>query len=397
MTVSMSFPMRRRHWLLTALAALSGCGGGVDSGGTGTGAITLAVGPISGLGSIFVNGVRYDDSAATVGGDIDPGQTLALGMQTQVLASAIVTSGGVSTATAYDVRVRREIVGPVQVVDVAGARLTVLGQTVAVNAKTAFDASIAGGLAGLAAGQIVAVYGTYDVNAARYVATRIERKTSVATYALRGVVAGLDLAARTLTVGALAVDWSAAAPPDPATTLAPGRYVSLRLATAPTAGVWTATALEVGVPVPADRERAEVEGRVSAFTSATDFAVDGLRIDASAAAFPDGTAGLVLGAKVEVKGRIRSGVLVADKVSLEDDDEHDPEAFELSGTISTIDVGARAFTVRGVTVQWTVGAGATTFEGGTVGDLGVGVKVEVKGVLSADGTRVVATRIHVER
>ena len=56
--------MQRREWLVGVLALLgAGCGGGVDSGGTGTGhTSTLAVGPISGFGSIIVNGVRFDDS-----------------------------------------------------------------------------------------------------------------------------------------------------------------------------------------------------------------------------------------------------------------------------------------------------------------------------------------------
>ena len=70
--------MDRRTWLTGALALLAGCGG-VDSGGTGTGdQSTLAVGPITGFGSIIVNAIRFDESAAVIVDDVTTtGATLA--------------------------------------------------------------------------------------------------------------------------------------------------------------------------------------------------------------------------------------------------------------------------------------------------------------------------------
>ncbi|HET9821328.1 MAG TPA: hypothetical protein VFQ16_05830, partial [Burkholderiaceae bacterium] len=60
-----------RVWL-TGLAValalgvtLSGCGGGVETGGTGA-SNTYAEGPITGFGSVIVNGVRFDDRSADV-------------------------------------------------------------------------------------------------------------------------------------------------------------------------------------------------------------------------------------------------------------------------------------------------------------------------------------------
>ena len=63
-----------------------------------------------------------------------------------------------------------------------------------------------------------------------------------------------------------------------------------------------------------DREFAEVEGRITAFTSPMNFALDGLPVNASGASVP---AGLALGVQVEVKGSLRGGVLVASRVELE--------------------------------------------------------------------------------
>jgi len=60
-----AFAMRAS--LLAACAALAAsCGGGVDSGGTGAPISSYASGPITGFGSVIVNGVRFDDRSATV-------------------------------------------------------------------------------------------------------------------------------------------------------------------------------------------------------------------------------------------------------------------------------------------------------------------------------------------
>ena len=45
----------------------------------------------------------------------------------------------------------------------------------------------------------------------------------------------------------------------------------------------------------------------------------------------------------------------------------------------------------GVTVFY--GGAGVQFDGGTAANLAVGVKIEVRGILSADGTRLLATRI----
>ena len=85
---------RRKGLLLTLLSSamvIAGCGGGSDSasnlpvGGGGTG--SLSVGPISGIGSIILNGVRYDDSLARVlndDGELRNRNELKLGMIVRV-------------------------------------------------------------------------------------------------------------------------------------------------------------------------------------------------------------------------------------------------------------------------------------------------------------------------
>jgi hypothetical protein len=385
---------QRRHWLVAALAAIGGCGG-VDSGGTGTGNAppTLAVGAITGFGSIIVNGVRYDDASAAIedgdGAALTRNQ-LRLGMQAVVQASEITTSGGVSTATASTIAVRSELTGPIESIDRALGQITALGQRILVVPATVFDDSLVLGLAALGNGDVIEVHGTFDAAASRIVASRIERRAAVAAYKLRGAVGTLDLNARTMTIGAAVVDWSAVAPVDPSTALAPGSVVRVALATVPTSGIWRATSLSVGRPPLADRDRVEVEGRISSFTSITRFEVNGFIVDATGATFPDGALGVVLGAKVEVVGSSRGGVLLAQTVKL----EGESGSFELNGSVESADAIAQRFVVRGVTVSWSA---ATTFEGGTSANLQNGAKVEVRGALSADGTRLEATRIQFDR
>jgi hypothetical protein len=388
----------RRLWLavLAGTLVLTACGGGggssagVGSGGTGS----FAVGPISGFGSVIVNGIRYDDAGATVlDADDQPraSDDLRLGMVIEVTGSALTRPGDPllpTTATAQTIRYGSEVLGPVEAVDAVAGTLTVFGQNVDVNASTVFDSALAGGLAALMPGQVVEVYGL--ASGGRIVATRIESQTAATRYRLRGAVSDLDTAARTLRIGATAISYAAIANPPP---LANGDLVRVRLFTTASAGVWSAERLRSGARPLADRDDVEIEGLVTAFVSAANFSVDGIPVDASAATFDDGgPADLQLGVRVEVEGRLRSGVLIAREVEFEDDDDGDASgtgSIELAGSIQDLDTVTRRFTLRGLTVDYATAG----FDDGDAADLANGVAVEVDGRLGADGVTVVAIEI----
>ncbi|MFP5412525.1 MAG: DUF5666 domain-containing protein, partial [Gammaproteobacteria bacterium] len=119
------------------------------SGGTGS---AIVVGPITGFGSIIVNGVRLDDSTASITDEDGAPRSradLKLGVMTSVDASALTPEPGGLRGTAASIRIGSELVGPVDAVDAAAGTLTVLGQAVRVGATTIFDESLVGGLAGL--------------------------------------------------------------------------------------------------------------------------------------------------------------------------------------------------------------------------------------------------------
>ena len=381
---------------LAALAALliaAGCGGGSGNMSTTQGQ-ALTQGPITGFGSIFVDGIRFDDSAAQVlddDGQARDRNELKLGMVVAVRSSRI--DRGSMSAKASRVRFGAAIVGPVSAIS-AGTTprtLTVLDQIVDIGATTVFDKSLVNGFDSITVGDVLEIHALLDTATGHYLAKRIEPEPGATVFKLRGVVANLDPVAKTFKIGGALIDFSGIAPADLPQNFANGMRVRARLQTARNgAGAWVAIAIRAEEREMEDENEAEVRGIITEFTSPASFSVDGLKVDAGNAAFPDGTAGIKLGANVEVEGAIVNGVLVAAKVELEDENE---DRNELRGTISGLDTQARTFVVRGVTVHY--GAN-TVFADGVEANLANGRQVEVKGALGANGTTVEASRIEFE-
>ena len=379
-----------------ATALLVACGGGGDAtpaaGATPPVASSYTQGAITGFGSVFVAGVRFDDSAATF--DDDEGNSrsraeLKLGMMVEVDAGAVDRSA--ASALALRIRLGNEIVGPVGTKDVAASTVQVLGQTVLVTTSTVFDETLAGGLSALTTGTVVEVYGILDPTTGRVVATRIEAEAGATAYKLRGLISNLNTTLKTFTINGQLISYASLPGVGVPPGLTNGQIVRVRLQTTQVAGAWVATALRGGLRVPdvAHRE-AHVEGVISTFTSTGNFEVNGLKVDASGATFPDGTAGIVLGARVEVEGVVTAGVLVASKVEIAERRTPAERPLELRGELGNLNTTDKTFALRGVTVWY---GGAVEYRDGTEATLANGKRVEVKGVLSTDRTRLEARRI----
>ncbi|MGE0801522.1 MAG: DUF5666 domain-containing protein [Lautropia sp.] len=415
----------RRSWIAASLrgallaaaagaAVLAGCGGGgnvagVDSGGTGS----FAVGPISGFSSVIVNRIRYDDTGAAVydgDGAARSRADLRLGMVVEIEGSALAPApAGAAFArqgTAGVIRYGAGIVGPLQAVSAGTSEIVVLGQAVDLTPTTAFGDGLAGGAAALAAlpsGTLLEVHGYPHptANAAgRYTATRIDRAQAGGPFRLHGTVRDHDGSARRFRIGAALIDYAAlGADAARDAGIADGATIRVRLGTTPDRdGAWSMQRAGGPARSLADRDDVDVEGLVTAFTDPTRFSVDGIPVDATRAEFDDGARGrIALGARVEVEGRLRGGVLVATEVELRDDGTPGssgapasaPRRIELEGTVESIDPATQTFRLRGVVVSY---AGAV-FDDGDVRNLRVGVRVEVEGWLSADGTTLDAREI----
>ena len=375
------------------VALVAGCGG-VDSGGTGAPASAYASGPITGFGSVIVNGVHFDDRGATVSdteGNPRSRDELRLGMTTDVRGSAIGTDiDGNPASVATSIVFGSEILGPLSGNNLAARTLTVLAQTVDITTTTAFDIGLSGGQAALGIADVVEVYGHFDAATGHHAATRVERKTAVAAYRLRGIVSALDATGRAFSIGATRISYLGLSAANLPATLANGSIVRVLIALGPAGPVWNAIRVADGVPTIENREQVTVKGLVSAFTATTAFSVDGTPVDARAAAFPNGSAGLGLGSRVEVDGATVGGILVATRVTLVTDGQAAGQDFETRGAITALDAVERTFVVHDVTVSY---SGTIEYDKGSAADLAVGRTVEARGTLSADGTRLQASRI----
>lgn len=375
-------------------AAVSGCGGGVGVGGTGA----YASGPITGFGSVIVNGIEFDDSSARVedeDGSLRARDVLRLGMSTEVDSGPIGGSTEVPTAVATRIRFGSELVGPVTAVDVTGRTLTVFGQTVAVGDTTVFDDRFAAGLESITAGTNVEVYGFFDAAGGRFNATRVEpRDGSLSSFKVRGPVAQLDTALRRFTIGARVFSYAAVAPAEVPAGLANGTIVRVRVAPRVQAGPWAVISFGASGHRSPDVDEARLRGPITTFTSSARFSINGQAVDAAAASFPDGTAALGLGASVEAQGPVVGGVLKATVVKVRGGGGS-AERFELKGSITRHLPLLKLFVLRDVTVYY--GAAGVEYDKGTAADLAVGSDIEVRGVLSPDGTRLFATRIRFRR
>ena len=409
---------------LVTAALLGACGGGGDTAGVGTGGTgSFSVGTVTGFGSVFVNGIRYEDNGARLVDDdgtvkvLGSGDNpLKVGMVVEVTGS-VDDSGTVRTAT--QIAYGAEIKGPVTAVDAAAGTFSVFGISVRSTATTVYDNF--GGVAALATGNVVEVHGQPDTNG-RIVATYVEREATSAAefvaddgeYRLRGTVVGLSGSnpSYTFTLRGVAIRTNATTRFDGAP--ANGVSVSVRLNPTPQAdGSYLAERLKVRNASYNERlssAEGEVEGYVSDFVGAAiAFRVAGYPARlAPSVVFEDGEAAdLKDGIRVEAKGGIDNGVLVVTKLefkSRDDDDDGDDDdvsggskEFEFKGAVACASCGATSgtFSVKGVTVNY----GATTeFRDGLSGATLDGKRVEVKSVAEVNSTGTIyrATRIELD-
>lgn len=389
---------------LTTIALLSACGGSGTTG-TGTGAgntpNTVAssedgtVGTISGFGSVIVNGVRYDDSSATVKDDFGSSLStsrLGLGMTVHLRGK----SNDDGTGSASGINVFSELQGPISALNASAGTFSLFGISVIVDAKTVFaDAS---GLAALSNGNVVEIYGLRSGNTVT--ASRIERKTPGAGEAvvkLRGAITGLNTSASTFNLAGLVVSFSGAQVTPSNSSLTEGGFVAVSSTSSPSGTTLTANrvvALGSRSFTFDDSAKSELEGVISGFTSVSQFTVAGITVNASNAVFVRGTVGsLANGGRVEIKGSFSNNVLTARLVKFEDSQSLDE--FELHGAVSNF-TSLSNFTLRGIKVDAS-GAGVL-FERGVAANIANGRQLEVEGSLqsSANGSILKATKVKFE-
>ncbi|MDY6994017.1 MAG: DUF5666 domain-containing protein, partial [Pseudomonadota bacterium] len=192
--------------LLFLLLGLSTCGGGEGSqlAGGGIGGTGMSIGPISGFGSIFVNGIQYDTTEATIVVNeqhVDETQ-LQLGMVVRIEGDIAEDNG-----IAHHIEFNSNVKGPIEQLDTDNNHLSVLGQSIFVDNVTQFKGVNA--LDELKLNDPVEVSGLNDAEG-NIVATWIKTLTMPPSQVeVSGRVQQFNSAAQTFKLGNLLVDFSA--------------------------------------------------------------------------------------------------------------------------------------------------------------------------------------------
>jgi len=315
--------------LVGSLAALiAACGGGGGGGmvagvGIGGSGIT-SVGLVTAVGSITVNGVKFDTQGAAVTVDGAGGQDSDLKVGLVTTVTGTLNSDGV-TGKATRVDVENELKGTLDsapAITPTGGTFSVFGQLVLVDANTVFGNATA--LSDFFAGTPVEVSGFRNASG-QVQATRVEKKTAVpATIEVKGTIISVNNGASTFTLGTLTVNFANAQHINfPAAGLSTGLLVEVK-GPQPSVGALAATSVEVksdGLGQVSGEVR--LEGFMNGLAGSApnfSFNVNGQNVTTNTGtAYDSGTsANLANNNRVEVEGQITGGVLLATKVKFEE-------------------------------------------------------------------------------
>jgi Domain of unknown function (DUF5666) len=350
--------------IATMLAlVVSGCGGGGGQTAGGIGGTGSSLGPVSGFGSIIVNGVEFATDNASI--SIEGETQAAKGDLSKVKLGQIVlvrgTYSSATTGTANNVIYFDNLEGPVTEKNSVDNSFRTMGQTVLIDSDPVIGTKFANaaGMADLNVNDIVEVSGSAD-GSGNIVASYIEKKgtfTNGSTEVeIKGNVGALDLAATTFKIGPLTIDYDA----NGATTfkhlilgdLTQAPYVEVKGTTFDQSGAFIATSIErIDRPInPGAKRPLEIAG-VTANCAAPcgEFTIEGQSVITNEETiFRNGDAtDLLDNRKIEAEGTINSvGKMVARKVTFV------KGSVQIEGlTDLPADVSAQTLSIIGITAK----------------------------------------------
>ena len=383
------------------LAGCSGGGGGglVSAVGGGIGGTGVSLGPVSGFGSIILNGIVFDTTSTAF--TINDASVVETDIQVGQVVRAEVDFGA---QTASRVDYAETVRGPIQAMSIANRTLTVLNQQVIVNDRTSYFDNIL--FEDLMVGNEIEISGA-RTSTGEVVASYIRLRNGTAEYRVIGEVANLTTTTFEIVGPAprLIIDFSAANQANLTGMLANSLIVeAIGLVGSFNAGANTfmVSDIEDGIELNAVvGDDVQVEGIITAFTSLSNFVVNGQSVNASAATleFEDGSAAVVgdlgVNVKVEVEGAITSSnILQANRVIVK------PDNFvRLTATVDSVNVGAQTLTILGQIINVSP---TTRFEDDSaiglpqfgLANIMPGDYIEMRGAII--GTDIVASRVERE-
>ncbi len=371
--------------LTTVLVACGGGGGSTDIAGIG-GSGFVSSGTITGFGSVFVNGVKFETTSSSF--DIEGKQgtqdDLAIGMVVKV--NGTINSDGV-TGTATEIIFDDDLQGPVANFNLSADRLTatftVMGINVLVDSKTTYFDPDNGGISiDTIEGKMVELSGFFD-GTGTLIASRIENKTGSGddNVELKGTITGLI--GSSFKLQSITVDTSLTTIlKDLPNGLANNIQVEVK-------GLFDgskiiATEIESEEFEYGDSDEFEMEGFITDFVSGSNqFKVNGITVEFnSTTQMEPRTIQLDNNLQVEVEGQLVNGILIATEIKLRGGD------IEISAPVTFVDIANNRFEIEPVDGQPIIiqTGTETQFENDLqdsysvqITDLNVGDFVEVEG------------------
>jgi hypothetical protein len=319
-------------------------GGGGGSGGTGatpaTGA-AVSQGTITAKGSVFVNGIEYSTTGATIRIDDNPGieSDLKVGMVVRVRGTS---DDSTKKGTATLLEARDILEGTISNVNAGAGTITVMGQTVRIEDNMTRlnddDLQKVFGNANFQVNDHVEVHGFADDQGGLR-ATRVLRKAT-GEFESKGFVTGLGATSFGLSPtpgGAAALTVNFTAGSLPAGTVN-GSFVEVKSAAAAVGGAVTATLVHLEDRIGAAGEKVEVEGIVSSGTLAS-FVVNGQQVVTSPSTLYEGglSSDFAIGVKLEAEGPLdANGAIAATKISFRSNIKIEDDASAVTATSLTV-------------------------------------------------------------
>ena len=300
---------------IISLLMAASCGGGSDTAGIG-GSGFISSGSVTGFGSVFVNGVKFETTASTFDvEDVDGSQDdLRVGMVVQVQGT--INADGVSgTAThiQYADDLQGQISGVSENPDMTEKFLTILNKKVVIsNTDTAFEGT---SYDLIAEDDVVEVSGYYD-QIGELRASYIEFKTaSLSDVEVKGEIA--ELSGTNFKVLGINVDTAtASASIDLPNGLQIGVLVEVKGTYNNSTNTIIATQVEAEDNELSENDEVEVEGLITSYVDDSEFDINGYPVNASNAVFTPTGLVLEVGIKVEAEGSVSNGILNASEIEL---------------------------------------------------------------------------------
>jgi len=360
---------------------LTGCISGTSDqyaeggiGGTG-----ISDGSVSGFGSVFVNGVEFETTAATILIDGQSSNETALN-----IGQYVTVEGQFNPPIAERITYVETLKGQVDSIN----PLRVMGQTILIDNDTVF--SNLTDVALLAPGDEVEISGPRQSNG-DIVAGYFEKLASAPLrYSLIGTAS--NVGATNFHINRLKVNIQNSGVQNGKLVRIKGLPGSYIADTGSNLSEIDAESAETYQPYTSDDElEAEIEGIITSFTSTTDFTINGIPVDASNATYEQGTAAdLALDVAIEVEGNFNAlGVLVAEKVILEKESEIILYGDVTATTSNSLDL--MGLTVQVNTETQMEDESTADIQYFDLGDINIGDQVEVRAYQDA-GT-LIASRV----